>query len=282
MPDDSTICQNNSASYIGGNHVLDTEISLSNKEQISILSTNDSTEGSVVNCSTDTAHFSLTFSHQVHVHGIEFIGCDGRIIRMVEQASTNSSKSITVGGALTVTNTTLLCDICGFDGNTANIGGAIFSERGSNVTVRNSVFTSNHAQGCHSSLCFGGVIYADATHDTTITIQNCSFQNNTSAECGGAVVVTKSSHVSYNVCKSTSWGDLSLSIQMSTFINNRAKIGGGIYLYNSNAVMFNSSFQHNGARAIGGSIVSNASSVVVLHSLALIAPPSIPALLSVN
>ena len=79
---------------VGGNHDLDMEISLSHKEQISILSINDSNEGSVVNCSTITAHFSLTFSRQVHIHGIEFIGCDGNIIRMVEHAGIHHTLQI--------------------------------------------------------------------------------------------------------------------------------------------------------------------------------------------
>ena len=40
----------------------------------------------------------------------------------------NSPKSFRVGGALIVTNSTLVCDFCQFNGNTANVGGAIFSQ----------------------------------------------------------------------------------------------------------------------------------------------------------
>ena len=304
---------------VGGNHDLDKEISLSNKEQISILSINDSVEGSVITCSTSAAHFSLTFSSQVYIHGIEFIDCDSNLIRMVRQASIiysrfinsskssltildssinmeltsfssntkgkyrnelqsfrylqmifginiDSSRSFTVGGALIVTNSTLRCDFCQFNGNSANAGGAIFSERGSNVTLRKSTFASNHAWDCHYSLCLGGAMYVDVTPDTTITIQNCSFQNNTSSQYGGAVVIAKTSHVSYNVYKETSRRDVSLSIEMSNFFNNRAKIGGAIYLYNSNTVILDCTLQQNEATTIGGTIVSNVSSFVILRS----------------
>lgn len=308
---------------VRGNHILDKEISLSNKEQITILSINDSVEGSVITCSTSTAHFSLRFSSQVHICGIEFIDCDSNTIRMVQQVSIiysrfinsstssltildsrinmesvsfssntkgkhrnelqwfrylrmifgintinpNSPRSITVGGALIVTNSTLQCDFCQFNGNSANAGGAIFSELGSNITLRNSTFTSNHAWDCHYSLCLGGAMYIDATPDTTIKIQNCSFQNNTSNQYGGAVVIAKTSHVGYNVYNETSRRrDVSLSIEMSNFINNRAKTGGAIYLYNSNTAVFDCTFQQNEARTIGGTIVSNVSSFVILRS----------------
>ena len=69
---------------IGGNHDLDNEISLLNKEQISILSLNDSIEGSVVTCCIHNARFSLLDSY-AHILGTEFVDCDSNIIR-VEQA----------------------------------------------------------------------------------------------------------------------------------------------------------------------------------------------------
>ena len=70
---------------IGGNHDLDREILLSNKEQISILSVNDSIVASVVTCSTHNARFSLVDSSHVHIQGFEFVSCDSSITR-VEQA----------------------------------------------------------------------------------------------------------------------------------------------------------------------------------------------------
>ena len=67
---------------IGGNHDLDNEMLLSNKEQISILLVNDSIEGPVVACSTHNARFSLVGSSHVLIRGIEFVGCDGNIIML--------------------------------------------------------------------------------------------------------------------------------------------------------------------------------------------------------
>ena len=309
---------------IGGSHDLDKRISLSNVKVFSMLSINDSVVSSVIACSTDTARFSLTYSNLVHVHGIEFVGCNGNIFKMVGQASVvnsrfvNSSRTsltilnsrvtmestffisntmgkyqnelksfgylqmifgiensvaLSVGGALIVTNSTLVCDFCQFDGNCANAGGAIFSESGSNITIRNSTFTSNHALGYRKSFYFGGALYIDGTVDTTTTmIYNSSFQNNTSNQYGGVAVVVKTSHVSYDVFNATidkpndSYGDISLSIEASTFLNNRAMYGGTVYLYNSNTAIYDCTFQHNKAVIMGGVIASNASSFVLLES----------------
>ena len=80
-------------------------------------------------------------------------------------------------------------------------------------------------------------MYADVTPDTTIEIQNCSFQNNTSSQYGGVIVITESTHVSHNVYNLTNKGDVLLSIRTCNFFSNKAKIGGAIYLYNSSAVI---------------------------------------------
>ena len=301
----------------GGNHDLDRAISLSNKEQIFILSINDSTTGSVITCSTNNAHLNLKFSSQVRIQGIEFVGCDGNIIRMVGLAyvvlsrftnssgtaltiidshanvqttsfssnmgksrnepqifrylqmtvNTNGLGSISAGGALIMTNSTLLCELCQFNGNSANVGGAIFMESGSNATIRNSLFTSNHALNCHNTLCLGGAVYADMTLDTNIIIHNCSFQNNTSYQYGGGVVIiTNRSHVSYDVHNATNRRGVSLSVVASSFTNNNAMVGGAIYLHNSNVTIFNCTFQYSKARMMGGIMVANASSFVTLNS----------------
>ena len=103
---------------IGGNHDLDKRISLSNKEQISILSLNDSVESSVITCSIHTAHFSLAYSSRVHIREIEFVGCDG-IIRMVEQASIVYSRFINSStSSLTILDSYVNMDSTSFISNT--------------------------------------------------------------------------------------------------------------------------------------------------------------------
>ena len=105
---------------IGGNHDLDREISLSNKEQISILSANDSIEGSrsVITCSMHNARFSLVGSSQAHIRGIEFVGCDSHIIR-VEQAFIINSKFLNSSqSSLTIFDSRVNIELTSFSSNT--------------------------------------------------------------------------------------------------------------------------------------------------------------------
>ena len=51
---------------------------------------------------------------------------------------------------------------CTFDGNSANIGGAIFSDFESHINISSSKFTFNQAMGCNElHICFGlgGVLF---------------------------------------------------------------------------------------------------------------------------
>ena len=89
------------------------------------------------------------------------------------------SVTITVGGALIVTNSTLTIDNCMFDRNSANVGGATFIESKSKVFIKNSDFTFNHATGCHhSNLCLGGALFIEGM--SRVNISNSSFENNES------------------------------------------------------------------------------------------------------
>ena len=89
-----------------------------------------------------------------------------------------------VGGALIVNHSTLVIDNCQFEGNRANIGGAIFSVMESNITISNSEF---QATGSDNELCFGGALFINGTD--SVMIHNSTFQNNTSDQDGGMAVV---------------------------------------------------------------------------------------------
>ena len=60
------------------------------------------------------------------------------------------SVTVTVGGALIVTNSTLAIDNFMFDRNSASVGGAVFIESKSKVSIKTpTLYTFNHATGCH-------------------------------------------------------------------------------------------------------------------------------------
>ena len=76
-----------------------------------------------------------------------------------------------------------------FEGNHAEVGGVIFSEFNSNITIINSTFVENNATSIPSyRYCEagGGVLYADSG-STVINIINSKFIANSAQDDGGAV-----------------------------------------------------------------------------------------------
>ena len=56
---------------------------------------------------------------------------------------------IRIGGAMIVNCSNLTINNCTFDGNSANIGGAIFSDFENHINISCSKFTFNQAMGCN-------------------------------------------------------------------------------------------------------------------------------------
>ena len=170
----------------------------------------------------------------------------------------------TVGGALSVTHSNLEIDDCLFGGNSANIGGAIFSEAESNITINNTSFTSNYAAGSHLGHCSGGALFI--TEQSIVVVQNCNFQNNTSAGHGGVASVynatLKVSQCHADKSISDIYGgvvaaflSISLEFNCTTFNHSKTlKYGGALYMYTSNATISNSHFVNNAAAESGGAI----------------------------
>ena len=188
----------------------------------------------------------------------------------------------TVGGALIITNSNLTLDGCSFEGNVANIGGAIFSESKNNITIRNSMFISNHAKDCDSGHCYGGVLFIDK--DSRIVINDCNFTQN-SADVGGVLNLIRSNAFITNSMfrnnKATESGgvvyvedDASVYVQNGTFISNSAKDGGVLSISNENialntesrVVISGSYFSNNIASNDGAVIISDGNGLTFTES----------------
>ena len=179
-----------------------------------------------------------------------------------------------IGGALTVTHSNLEIDNCLFEGNSANIGGAIFSEDESNITISSSNFISNYAAGCDHDPCSaaGGDLFI-AEHSTVI-VQNCSFRNSTSDQYGGvAAIINATLGVSLSYAYNSTSGiyggvvaaflSISLEFQFVKFHHSKTKsYGGALYLHISNAIISESHFANNTA-LFGGAISTQKRATVV-------------------
>jgi predicted outer membrane repeat protein len=195
------------------------------------------------------------------------------------QHNSDVTVTVAVGGALVITNTTLSIYECHFEKNMANIGGAIFSEMGSNITISNSIFSLNHANLGQSELCYGGALFTDGTG--IMTVMDSTFENNTSDRDGGVAAVFNSimSISNTSVCCNTATmcgGALTidvgstLNLEETIFSHNVADDSGGALCVKGNSSIYSNSgvFVNNSAlMRYGGSMYLHGSSATVDSSM---------------
>ena len=337
---DSYIVDNTTLILQPGNHSLESVLSVSNISKLSLHGTSNTVimchgSGRFELSNTPFICIStLTFIgcpgnsvdsvHQFTLEDSSFIGQDnapGTALELVNTtANLNRNKFISnsgkqnkrhlpfsdpnplaaVGGAILSTSSNINIVGSWFEGNYAEMGGAIFSELQSNVSISNSTFIGNLANSSfdHSSTTYtyggavcifdggsitvanssfdnnsaieGGAVYMN---DGSITVANSSFDNN-SAKCGGAVnmdggsITVANSFFDNNsaydggaVCMS--YG--SIIVANSSFDNNSAEDGGAVYMEDSLITVVNSSFDNNSAED-GGAVYMEDSLITVANS----------------
>ena len=121
---------------------------------------------------------SFTFnSHNIVVH---------------QDLNISSSFSSRGGGALAISESSLQISQSQFIDNTAGLGGAIFLERNSIVTINDLHFADNSVESCDGFNCYGGAMYIDS--GCAVTACNNTFLNNTSEYGGGAIAVFQATY----------------------------------------------------------------------------------------
>lgn len=216
---------------------------------------------------------------------------------------TLSEERVRVGGAIAVTSSNLIINNSRFISNEAEIGGAIFSQMRSNVTITNCAFENNTVSG-NKYRCFGGALYVGS--GCSLTVQNTCFLNNTSGNTcsGGAIALLQSdffdfhnfySYVqaywsggsvpAWNIDSIWTNGNISkedvfrratkraianagsMNIKNSLFFNNQAgQHGGAIYaLFAFGITVNNSNFEQNEA-IISGGVVYARNSILNMHN----------------
>ena len=186
------------------------------------------------------------------------------------------SASTTLGGALIVSSSDIQFESCLFQDNEANIGGAIYSEQGSSITITNSTFMSNHAKCSNSDLCFGGCLTIRGPG--TLRILSSTFMNNTSDQLGGMVALFNASlsisQSSFFANSATSEGgsifaltQSSVFLNQSTFIENIATSGGAIYARNNSSITIScSKLTNNTASSNGGAVFLAENSTAYIYN----------------
>ena len=154
---------------------------------------------------------------------------------------------VTTGGAIVSKISRISILQCMFKGNRANVGGAIFCQYRSDITIADSTFEGNHATSVDqykNGTCLGGGGVMHVESDCSVDIQNSHFIQNTAHYFGGAIDILHAHNAA-------------ITINNSTFVNNSAKCSGVLNVfgtYTTEVIISDSEFKDNNAEREGGAI----------------------------
>ena len=316
---------NTTLHFLEGNHTLGSVVSIENED--GFLMQSNSSNVAII-CTNIRAQMRFARMGTVHIKGFHFKGCSGNIIdtvdefmledssfighedtsgtalEMIETSATlirstlsfnsgnkvrfvqgrsymlpsgDTTISVNVSGAILATRSNVVIVNSMFEGNIAQVGGVIFAELQSNITMINNKFMENRATRTYLFSGFfngGAVLYLD--NGCNALIRNSSFEHNSAHSLGGVVAggdnttleITDSEFANNRGPVLWLFGgviDLSetanawLTIVDSNFHDNSALQGGVINTAFSTAIYIairNSTFINNQADAFGGVLAS--------------------------
>ena len=296
--------------FLPGSHNLTENLTFSNIDYILIAASNFTAQ---ITCELST-HLAIENVQYTGISDIEFFGCGSNFIRNVaefvlqdvlfdghEESSTAlqliettatliattflsnirgtltdyDSLHILAGGAIIATHTNIVIRDCIFERNRAELGGAIYADQNSILSVENTTFVNNQALFQSSTVepapGMGGVLYQESG---SIIIANCLFTSNSAPNLSGGVIYSNKSDVYIKASQfadsSASNGSIifsyngSVSIDSSQFDRNTATWGGVIQSSNSDVLIDRSQFSDNRV-TMGGGIVHSLGGTVTLN-----------------
>ena len=154
----------------------------------------------------------------------------------------------TTGGAILSRRSRVSILQCMFKGNVAQVGGAIFCQYHSHITISDSIFEGNHATPLDQyklGMCLGGGGVMHIESDSSVIIQRSCFIGNAAHYFGGAIDILHT----HNAV---------LIIDNSSFTGNTAMYGGVLNVfgtYSTRITITNDcEFRDNNAKKDGGVI----------------------------
>ena len=304
------VSSNTTLIFLPGSHNLTQNLTFSNIDYISIAASNFTAQ---ITCELST-HFAIENVQYAAINDLEFFGCGSSYIRNVaelvlqdvlfdghEESSTalqlietsatliattflsNTRGTLTgkgslhflAGGAIIAIHTNIFIRDCTFERNRAEVGGVIYADQNSTLSVENTTFMNNQALFQSSTVepapGMGGVLYQESG---SVTVTNCLFTNNSAPNFSGGVIYSNRSDVYIKASQfadsSASNGSIifsynsSVSIDSSQFDRNTATWGGVIQSSNSNILIDRSQFSDNRVR-MGGGVVHSSGDTVTLN-----------------
>ena len=192
----------------------------------------------------------------VDILNTSFLGFTGSMwdLHRVEAQKYIELNNSQVGGAIISSHSNITIFESTFQDNSAQLGGSVFAEFTSNITILNCQFLS-HNLSCELQWnCYGGVIFSDNSH---VSVKNCKFSSNTFFHSD-----------SRGITKGGAFGSFysSVVIQESRFSDNLATFGGVLFLRYTTIRISNTTFSRNIAQSYGGvAYIKNCKKVNVLN-----------------
>jgi predicted outer membrane repeat protein len=189
--------------------------------------------------------------------------------------SSFTSGASSAGGAIS-TYGILVVNSSLFENNTAPSGGAIYVPATTNLAISDSTLRSNQATGATANGDgLGGAIFME--FPSSLTIHHTRFENNVARIGGGihnavspsAISIDQNSVLDGNIASEGSGGAVfskgTLVVERSAFTNNSATgLGGGIFNQNGSLSVNEAVFQNNSSGYTGGGISSLSSTSLVV------------------
>ena len=186
---------------------------------------------------TSAVFVRTEFSHN-YGNKVAFVYCNN--VYPPRPSDYSNQVTATAGGAITSTHSNVTIIGSAFERNSAQVGGAIFAELQSNITMIKCTFIGNQAIPLQSyKYCYagGGVLYSD--NGSSVEVQNSKFEHNTAHWHGGIMALGSHSNI---------------TITNSYFISNSVHYFGGVLSsdsYSSITITNGSKFTNNSADAGG-------------------------------
>lgn len=171
--------------FLPGYHILNRELVLTSAVYVHVATT-ASSETVRIECVSNIGTSRMVFSNviEVLIEGLIFIGCGGNLISMVDNFAIMESifKGVADGStALIFTETVALINACVFVNNMGSIGWKSRHEVGGAIIVSNSSVWINGTLFERNSAVLGGAIFIE--EESNVSIENSLFRfHNTSTD----------------------------------------------------------------------------------------------------
>ena len=269
--------------FMEGEHLLDSkglvQVVINNVGNLTLRGeSGHSNTGIIIRCGSNIRGLEFNNGSIINIYDIAITGCGQQDIMPL---------SFTSISLLYIHHIKIYNNILNSTSN--SVAGALYMHSVSDITITNSTFTNNKADGNGSGLS----IYPGTNAHNNITITNSAFTNTIVGDHGGGLFIYISTNTHNNITiansvvtgntvgkggglvilctyTSTNTHNNIITIINSAFTNNRVGVGGGMYIRggtdNIHVTITNSVFTNNTVRVGGGLFIFSGLNNIIIST----------------